>query len=232
MNTPLRVSAHSSGGDPGSHRRILMAAHASGPRSVPAHIIAWREHIAQGAGVRAFLAAPFTRTMTSRLPSGAAAFLHAPLVRGDLLHPAKTRSVVHVSTADSNGYTDDDVEALIDAIAERVRDLTPTGVPGVIVETAIAAALEQFEPVVASLERRVASLVDQTQIDRLNTRLDALLADIPTTAAAAVNDTLADLQISANDVPAMPTETQENITRKLLDQIPQAVEVYMKNRGR
>lgn len=197
------------------------------PRSV---MLRWPGNPNASAAVRSFLDADLARPPASRLPPATSAFLAAPLRSSLTLAPGTVNDGTREKSSDGTNDGTDAVDTLIDAIALRVQELTPSGTPGVLIETAISSTLERVEQVVVKLEDRISSLADQRQVNELNMRIDKLVDDIPVAAAAAVNESMAAAHFEGTDLSALSDEVRASACERILSDIPQVVENYLSSR--
>jgi len=198
------------------------------PRSV---MLRWPQDPMASAAVKAFVQADAPREWFSRLPAATAAFLTAPITETPALVVTTAEPERHGSAPVVVQNEGDAVDSLIDTIAPRVQALTPSGTPGIVIETAIASTLERVERVVFDLESRLGRLVDQEQVTEMNARIDRLVSDIPVTAAAAVNEALAAVQVQGFDFATVSDEVRKTVCGQILDQIPQVVDNYLASRS-
>jgi len=199
------------------------------PRVRPTQVmIRWEEHSSAATALLASVAT--TGSNGVRLPPAAASFYES--YQPD--QPVLTVVSDHPGSDAWDPASDVEVDALIDSIAQQVRNTTPSGVAGEAIETAIAATLERVERVVQDLQRRVHTLAQHNQVDeikQLNAKIDRLVDDVPAVAAAAVNHVLYDLGIAGADTRAITEHVNTALGEKILAQIPEVVDTYLRHRN-
>jgi hypothetical protein len=199
------------------------------PRVHPTQVmIQWGEHSSAATALLASVAT--TGSNGVRLPPAAASFYES--YQPD--QPVLTVVSDHPGSDAWDPASGVEVDAHIDSIAEQVRNTTPSGVAGEAIETAIAATLERVERVVQDLERRVHTLAQHNEVDeikQLNAKIVRLVDDVPAVAAAAVNDVPSDLRIAGAGTGAITGDMTAEIGEKVLAQIPEVVDTYLRHRN-